>query len=308
MEENERRNFEFGIFFMLLYCIALAFYGLFSKLGLTLQSIFIFLFSRYFIALILILPVLLAMRSFKGMNFFSDIKPQLLRAVVMIVAQYFFFYYLTKNSLLNATVLYNTGPIFIPIILGIFYNHPFGKKVWMSIGISFIGVLFILRPDREIFNIYSLFGLLSGFCMGLSKVLFGNKTKTASTGLNLFYLLFLCSAISAIPMFLVDGLVKKDLGFLTSNLFHSDWIEWAFVLGVALSIILTQLLQGIAYKFASAERLAPFIYIVVVFSGIFDWWIYKNPPDIFVAIGTILVIGGGILEWYFCKKEHDKIA
>jgi drug/metabolite transporter (DMT)-like permease len=62
---------------------------------------------------------------------------------------------------------------------------------------------------------------------------------------------------------------------------------------------LSQLLIIFAYKQASAERIAPFNYTVVIFSGLIGWVVWNNRPGMLALAGVLLVTAGGVLSTMF---------
>lgn len=51
----------------------------------------------------------------------------------------------------------------------------------------------------------------------------------------------------------------------------------------------------VAYRYASAEKVGPFIYSVIVFSALIDWIVWQQPPTAYMYAGMALVIGGGLI-------------
>jgi drug/metabolite transporter (DMT)-like permease len=59
--------------------------------------------------------------------------------------------------------------------------------------------------------------------------------------------------------------------------------------------LFSQILIAVAYRYASAEKVGPFIYSVIVFSALIDWIVWSNPPTLFAYLGMALVICGGLI-------------
>jgi drug/metabolite transporter (DMT)-like permease len=55
----------------------------------------------------------------------------------------------------------STGHLFIPIIEWIVLKKKVRAASWLAIGISFVGVICVLQPDREIISLFSAIGLFS---------------------------------------------------------------------------------------------------------------------------------------------------
>ena len=82
----------------------------------------------------------------------------------------------------------------------------------------------------------------------------------------------------------------------------TNWLAWLLLaLGVAFAA--TQWLIIAAYEFGSATELSPFNYSVVVFSGLLSWGIFGTVPAISAAIGTVLIIAGGVASIEGGHKE-----
>ncbi|PRC49830.1 hypothetical protein C6A85_72715, partial [Mycobacterium sp. ITM-2017-0098] len=59
--------------------------------------------------------------------------------------------------------------------------------------------------------------------------------------------------------------------------------------------LFSQILIVVAYRYASAEKLGPFIYSVIVFTAIIDWVVWHHTPSLSTYLGMGLVIGGGLI-------------
>src|SRR5580700_11912359 len=100
---------------MLLSSVLLSFFTLFAKFGAGTTSYFLLIFLRFGIPLLLLVPYLLWSASIKELFLVNNFKMQLLRCSCILIYQYSIFYYLTYSSLLDATVMQNTAPLFMPI-------------------------------------------------------------------------------------------------------------------------------------------------------------------------------------------------
>ena len=75
-----------------------------------------------------------------------------------------------------------------------------------------------------------------------------------------------------------------------------------YLIGIALTLLVGQVLIVFAYRYASAVKVGPFIYTVIVFTALIDWAIWDRAPTLFVVLGMALVIGGGIIA---IRKKSD---
>jgi hypothetical protein len=56
-----------------------------------------------------------------------------------------------------------------------------------------------------------------------------------------------------------------------------------------------EVLIVLAYRYASAVKVGPFVYMVIVFTALIDWAVWGHPPTLFVFLGMMRVIGGGLV-------------
>lgn len=85
-----------------------------------------------------------------------------IRVVFSLFAQLFFFISLSNGSLLITILLFNTSPLFIPVIRFLFYKQSVGYFNFACIIISFLGIYLILGVGEGNVNTYSLCALFCG--------------------------------------------------------------------------------------------------------------------------------------------------
>lgn len=269
--------------------------GLFGKLGVAIDSLSLLVFLRFCFPLVIVFPFLWAAGFLKHISL-SNFSSQLVRASCVLASAYCFFYYLKSASILNASLLYNTGPIFIPLFSRIFYKHKIDLVEVLSILIAIIGLCFILKPDQGIFDLRGIFGVLSGIFMAGSQTIYGENAKREHVGSNLFYLFFF-PTLFAIPALLLSPPSKLQVGAVFTRI-----PMLLIFLGIAFSSIFNQVLRGYAYTHAKATSLSPFLYFSAVVAAFLDWWLFGVYPTIPALIGFLLIIGASILKFVFHKR------
>jgi drug/metabolite transporter (DMT)-like permease len=70
---------------------------------------------------------------------------------------------------------------------------------------------------------------------------------------------------------------------------------WIWLISLGFAQLFSQILIVVAYRYASAEKVGPFIYSVIVFSALIDWIVWSHPPTLLAYLGMALVIGGGLV-------------
>jgi drug/metabolite transporter (DMT)-like permease len=295
-KKNMEKKVEKAIVLTLMSATALALYTLFVKLGLSGLSVWAIVFLRFFFPLIIGIPYWWKNEIWKYLLRPRNFKLQLWRGALVAGSQLCFVFYLTKASLVNANTLWGLGPIFVPIVARMMYGQTISKVTWISIGISMLGVILILQPDRGIFDVYVIFGILSGLGMAFSQVLYGANVERGHIAENMFYLFFLGSLFT-LPMFSVAEAIGEPLHFsITLTL---------IIAAMALMSFLNQYFRGLAYQISTPVLMTPFLYVSIFLSGIFDWVLFNNPPDFINLIGFCLIILGAFIKWRWLKRQMD---
>jgi drug/metabolite transporter (DMT)-like permease len=239
------------------------------------------LFLQYGISFLVFVPsaIKLGTAHLKTDHFFL----QLFRSAAGSVCQLLFFVSVGSLPLLDAVLLSNAAPLFIPLVVYVWFRKSVQPLVWLSLLVGLAGITMIIKPGAQMFqNPASLVALTAGLFSALALVATNKLTETEPPARILVYN-FGLSALLLIPFCIWAW---KPL---TGR-------QWLLLLGVGLFYAATQYLIILAYRYASATELSPFNYTVVIFSGLLGWWFFGNVPDKLAIIGTVLICAGGILS------------
>lgn len=249
-------------------------------------------FMQYFTCL-LIMTALAAKNKFRDLKA-NNYKYLLIRSLAGVIAFSCYVISITKIPLVNATLLNNTAPVFIPLITLIWLKNKIDEKIWWGISVGLIGIIFIIKPSAEmLFKEGDLFGLAAGILLAIAYVALKVLTKTESNVTIIFYYSLIATILS--------------LPFAISGWSNPPLIIWIYAILCGVSFILCLYLIQHAYKYADAVKLSPFNYSVIVFSGILDWIIFDHVPGFSSLIGIVLVTLGGILAVTIHEKDNKEL-
>ena len=206
----------------------------------------------------------------------------------------FYSYYaaLKQIPLVDATLLRNTAPLFVPIIALFWLAEKVTLLRWTPIILGFIGIIFILRPEGSGIGWGHLIGLASGFTLAISMVGTRTLSKTDSGKTIMFYY-FAISFILSTPL----------------AIYHWQPIPlraWPYLIFIGFSIFITMWLYTKAFSYAKASVVSPINYFSVVISGFLGWLIWSDIPTHTALIGAIFVIAAAILSFVISNKEDAK--
>ena len=221
-------------------------------------------------------------------NFYTKFpKVQILRAALTIPMIWCFFTGLKLMSLAEAITVAFTAPLFITILSGPLLGEQIGWRRWGAVMIGFAGILVALRPGVEAIGIGPILIIISAFAYALSMVLLRRFASQEPTHNILFY--------SAIGAFLVGGFNTVPI-WITP-----DAIDWGLLLLVGVWGVLGSYAVIRAYRLGEASMLAPLEYTALIWSILFDLWLFRLTPIPAVLLGAAIVIAANV---YIAHREH----
>src|SRR5690242_4701714 len=214
-------------------------------------------------------------------------KTQILRAALTIPMIWCFFTGLALMPLAEAITIAFTAPLFITILSRILLGEQIGRRRWSAVAIGFIGVMVALRPGFGETGMGQVLIVISAFAYALSMILLRRFAGQEPTRNILFY--------SAIGAFVVGGFNSIPV-----------WIEpdasgWGLLLLVGVWGVFGSYAVIRAYRLGEASMLAPLEYTALIWSIIFDFWLFSLTPIPAVLVGAAIIIGSNV---YIAHREH----
>lgn len=205
----------------------------------------------------------------------------------------FYTYYLALKHipLVDAALLRNTAPLFVPLFILMWLGQSIHRSRWLPLLIGFSGVVLILRPSGSGISVWHLVAISSGAGLAISMLSTRLLAHSEPEGRILFYY-FALALVAIIPFYAVNA----------EPIPLTAW-PWLIYVGVAMYV--TFLLYTRAYRYATASALAPTSYFSVAFAGLLDWLIWKHIPDALALGGITLVVIGGILVLRCPQREGE---
>lgn len=248
-------------------------------------------FLRFLIPFILLLWVA-TVSGFPKLSEKDSIGAMLVRSVTFFLTQYFIFWYLEHGTFLIAAVLTCTAPIFVPLVDKLFYKIPITFKMWMSVCFSFLGILLILRPGSEGWNVWAILGLLSGFFSALGQISFNQVAKKQRPQDTAFFV-FLIGSVFSFLLILATSTTGDWVGmFDLMQVGKTAWVWLAF----GLLTLFVQIFRSKSYACViKTGSVIPLSYFTIIFSSIIAFFLYGELFRVESIIGIFLVIFGGIV-------------
>lgn len=276
-----------GSLFALLAFFCMAVFGIFTKLALKSGSVIWVSFITYLTGALILIPFF----AKEGLSYLkSDHYYYLLsRAVIGTLASFLYTISIQFIPIVNGTLLFNTAPIFIPILAIIFTKAKIAGSTWLAVLLGFIGIIFVIKPTEAIFTqTGNLVALASGISLAVAYFIMKLLTST-DPGIRITFYYLGIGALLQIPLL-----------FFTPSLPHENSILYAMLCGFVMVLAQLSLIKG--YTYAEASQIGVYQYSSVVFIGIFSWILWGEIPRPMDLIGIILVAASGII---IIRSNHN---
>lgn len=204
------------------------------------------------------------------------------RAVFGTMASFCYTISIHYIPIVNGTLLFNTAPLFIPLLAMIFLKAKVERSTWTAVIIGFVGIIVIIKPTAAIFTqTGNLIGIFSGISLAVAYLLMKLLTATDPGIRIIFYYLG------------IGTLVQIPVLLFSESLPSSQSCVYAVLAGVMLLVAQLALVTG--YKYAKAAQIGIYQYTSVVFVGLLNWLLWGAVPTGGEAIGALLVAMAGII-------------
>ena len=111
-----------------------------------------------------------------------------LRGFCVVFANITFFLGLAALPLAEGVAIFFISPLLITVFSVIFLKEAVGPRRWAAVGVGLVGVIVILRPGSETFQIASLLPLMAAFGYATLHMLTRYIGKTESAAAMSFYI------------------------------------------------------------------------------------------------------------------------
>lgn len=240
----------------------------------------VIVFARNLFALLLLIPWL--MRAGLKAVETQHLNLHLFRAAVGVTAMMCLYYAWGHLPLAEAALIKQTAPFFIPLFGLWWLGERITNRVKVAIVVGFLGVFLVLNPSEESVNVVVLIALFGAMLGALAKVIIRRMSTTETPQKVVFYFALISTLLALIPAL---------LSWKTPTLVQTAWLVL-----MALTSTIAQLLLSKGYGLAPAGQLGPYTYTSVAFAALFGWLLWDELLGLNSILGIILIIGAGVIS------------
>jgi drug/metabolite transporter (DMT)-like permease len=240
-------------------------------------------FVRYALVLAFLVPVV-AMRW--RTRPLATTRPvlHLARGIALIGSATLFVYALQSLPLATATAIGFVSPMYVTALSIPFLGEKVGIRRWAAVCVGFLGVLVILRPGGDAFQLAMLLPLASSFLWACGLIITRSMRGRERP-------------ITILVWSTCGGLLV--IGPLGLNVWQMPTTEqWLLLSLIACCHLLGQYLTIRAFTLASASLLAPFSYTTMIWATLIGLIVFGNLPDVATLVGSAVLAAAGLYVWH----------
>ena len=256
------------------------------------------LFQAIFLRSIITIPPILVMAwitKIAILNLSNQDRRLLLgRTGSEVCATVAFLVALKHMPLANVTAILQALPLAITMAAALFLSEPVGWRRWIAILLGFIGVLIIVRPGFEGFNIYSLSALAAIIFITIREI-------------------FTRKLTSKVPIITVALTTVIGIGVFSGiMMIGTEWhpvsaSSWLLILGAGVAVLIATFLSVMAMQTGEISFVSTFRYTAMLAAIGVGILIFNDWPDQMTLVGTVIIIITGVYSFYR-EQTHSKKA
>lgn len=199
------------------------------------------------------------------------------------------FYAIANLTLADSSMLGKLSPIFVTIMACIFLKEKIDSKQILSIIITFLGALLVIKPEFSLEMLPSLAGILSAAASGVAYTLLRYLKDKESPDTIIFYF-SLISVVFTAP-------------FALAEYVQPTFIQLGLLLATGVFASVGQFGITYAYKYAKATEVSIYNYSAIVFGIILGFIFFGEIPDTLSLLGGAIIIA---VAFYIFKHNQKK--
>jgi drug/metabolite transporter (DMT)-like permease len=209
--------------------------------------------------------------------------PIVLRGLGDLIGALAFVSAIVLTPLSSASAILQATPLAVTLGAALFLGEPVGWRRWSAIFVGLIGVLLIIRPGLDSFEVLSLLALLAVFALAL-RDLATRRTPASITTMQLSFLGFVVIIPAGILLMIFTGSQVVALN-------ATEWIYISAALGIGLFAYYAIVA---AMRVGDVGFVTPFRYIRLVFALVIGVTVFGESPDALTLIGAAIIVASGI--------------
>lgn len=207
------------------------------------------------------------------------------RSVAEIASAYFFLTALFNMPLGNVTAILQVLPLSVTLASALILREAVGWRRMLAIFIGFCGVMLIIKPGAEGFNIWSIYALIA--------VAFVTVRDLATRRLSKGVPSMTVTLVTAGSITIAAGLASLSAPWvpITSDL---AWM----IAGASVFVLGGYFFSVQVMRVGDVSFVAPFRYTGLIWALVLGWFVFGDWPGSATLVGAFIVVAMGMFTLY----------
>ena len=206
-----------------------------------------------------------------------------LRALGEMIGTIAFVSALSLTPISSASAILQATPLVVTLGAALFLNEPVGWRRWSAICVGLFGVLLIIRPGMDSFEVLSLLAVVAVFMLALRDLATRRTPSTIST-MQLSFLGFLVLVPAGLGLMLATG----------TPFVRFAGTQWLYFLSALTIGLFAYYAIVAAMRVGEVSFVTPFRYSRLVFALVIGVSVFNESPDTLTLIGATIIVASGI--------------
>jgi drug/metabolite transporter (DMT)-like permease len=202
---------------------------------------------------------------------------------------------LRQMPLANISAILQSLPLAVTLAAAVLLKEPVGWRRMTAILVGFCGVMMIVRPGTEGFNIWSVLALVSvGFIVL-------RDLSTRQVGAHIPSVVIALYSAVAVTIMGYAGLALESWRILSVT-------ETLMVASAAGILIMGYMFSVMAMRVGDVAIIAPFRYSSLIVAIFLGWLVFDTLPGIWTVVGAVVVVATGLYTYLRENQLHRRIV
>ena len=215
-----------------------------------------------------------------------------LRSASEMATAYFFITALFNMPLANVTATLQALPLTVTLGGALLFREKVGWRRMSAILIGFIGMLLIVRPGAEGFNIYSIYALLAVLGVTIRDLV----TRQLSTNVPSMTV----TLAASITVMGFSGVASLATPWVAISGMHA-----LMVIGSSICIFGGYYFSVCVMRIGEISFIAPFRYTGLIWALVLGWLVFGDWPAPLTLLGAGIVVTTGLFTLYRERATKD---
>jgi drug/metabolite transporter (DMT)-like permease len=290
-KENSR-----GIIALTSACALLTISDTFTKLTALTYPFGEVLFVRGVVMIICVASVLIFTHGLSWLA--SAITPiVILRGTFDAASNVAFIFALANMRLADLLAISLVSPLLVTMLSSVFFRNPGGWRRWTAILVGLTGMLLIVKPSADAFNIWALLAFATAATIALRDI--------TNRGID--------PRVPTLVITLVSVIAVTFSGAILAFALNEQWTpvaqKYLVYLGISATILsVSTPLVVLAFRDVDISVVAPFRYSILIWGALAGYFVFSEIPDRSSLFGSLLIASGGLYTLYRERVLHREAS